>query len=257
MAVAKQRLQQNFSRAAAEYDSRAQFQHTQIRRVLDAALMTFPETATVADIGCGTAFFAAEAGKARPNWNILGIDIAIGMCDVASTRCSAIAGDATRLPLADESVDAAVSSLCYQWVDDQPAAFAELERVMKPGARTIISSLGSQTLVEMRACAMNVDLPLNLLPMRSFDSTATALETAGLDIAFRERRVVVNHYASVSALIQSIRAIGAGNNFETAPRGLLSPKRWAAFVAAYEAGRGEYGIPATWDHHFFVLHKPK
>lgn len=257
MVVSTQRLRHNFSRAAAEYDARAAFQHVQTRRVLDAALMVLPEQAVVADIGCGTGYFAQAAAGKRADWKVLGVDISIGMCAVAATRCTAIAVDAARLPLASASVDAAVSSLCYQWVEDHAAAFAELQRVVKPGGRAVVATLGAASLQELRSCAKTAEVPLGLLPMREFEKTRQALQVAGLEITFAEKTVERAHYTSVGALLESMRAIGAGNNFAHDPRRFIGPKRWAAMVTQYESQREAAGIPVTWEHHFFILRKPQ
>lgn len=257
MLVSSQRLQQNFSRAAAEYDARAEFQHVQTRRVLDAALMVLPEQAVIADIGCGTGYFAQVAADKRAGWQALGVDISTGMCAVAATRCTAIAGDAARLPLADASVDAAVSSLCYQWVEDHAGAFAELQRVLKPGGRAVVATLGAASLQELRVCAEAAQVPLGLLPMREFERTRQALQAAGLEITFAEKTIERAYYTSVGALLESMRAIGAGNNFAHDTRRFIGPKRWAAMVTQYESQREAAGIPATWEHHFFILRKPQ
>ncbi len=255
MLVATKRLQRNFSEAAVHYDARAQFQHTQTLRVLDAAQMFFPAAARIADIGCGTGYFAAAARPSRPYWDVLGIDIAQGMCEIAATRCTAIAGDAACLPLADASVDAAVSSLCYQWVDNQNQAFAELARVLKSGGNAVVASLGAATLCELVAAAQAAQLPLGLLPMRRFEDAKQAWLTSGFTISFAQQRMETKHYPNVMALLDSMRRIGAGNNFKPAIPRNIAPKRWAAMVSEYERKRTALGIPATWEHHFFVLHK--
>lgn len=256
MQVLAKKLQQNFGRAANEYDAHAEFQHVQTGRVLDAALMLLPEKATIADIGCGTGYFSHAAKARRPAWNMLGVDIAVGMCGVAKTRCAAINADAARLPLADASMDAAVSSLCYQWVSNQQQAFAELYRVMKPNARAIIASLGRETLHELRACASATHLPLSLLSMRAMDDVLEDIRAAGFEVSLADCRHETCYYPSVSALMDSMRAIGAGNNFARPAVNSLLPKRWAALVRVYEQQRTAEGIPATWEHQFFVLHKP-
>lgn len=256
MPVAPRRLQHNFSKAASDYDARAYFQHIQTARVLDAALMLLPEFATIADIGCGTGYFAHVAYKKRPDWNLLGIDIAAGMCEVANNRCTAIVGDAAGLPLAAASLDAAVSSLCYQWVDKQTQAYAELYRVLKPGGRAVIASLGQATLSELRACAVTADVPLSLLSMRPIDEVLADIRGSGLQVTLAECMHETRYYPNVMALIDSMRSIGAGNNFAAQAGDRLSPKRWMALLAEYEKRRVAAGIPATWEHHFFVLHKP-
>jgi malonyl-CoA O-methyltransferase len=255
MQVQRARLQQKFGDAARDYDALAQFQHVQTRRVLDAALMLLPESARVLDVGSGTGYFAHAANAVRPNWRVIGLDLAFGMCEVAKTRCATVNADAVRLPLADASMDGAVSSLCYQWVEDQHAGFKELARVLKPQSRAIIASLGESTLTELRGCAAKAQLPLSLLDMPSHSATLNALEGAGFTITMHDVRHEVRHYLSVAALLDSMRAIGAGNNFAGGARGLTSPKRWAAMLHAYEAWRTRDGIPATWEHHFFVVSK--
>ncbi len=256
MAVAAARLTRNFSRAAAAYDARAGFQHKETLRVLDAALMVLPERGIIADIGCGTGYFVEIAKAKRPEWQIVGIDIAPGMCAVASTRCEAMLGDAVDLPLADASVDAAVSSLCYQWVEDQGKAFRELARVMKPGARAVVASLGAATLCELREAAEAVKLPLGLLPMRDFSDVKADIVAAGLLLTLAEQKMTREFYPNVSALLDSMRLIGAGNNFAQKNAAFVGPKRWAAMMAEYEKIATPQGIPATWEHHFFILHKP-
>ena len=77
-----------------------------------------------------------------------------------------------------------------------------------------------------------------------------------LQVAQAERRVLTEHYASVSELLESMRSIGAGNNFGLKSRHFVGPKRWAAMEAHYEKLRTEHGVPATWEHQFFILRKP-
>lgn len=255
MQLHRARLQHNFGEAAIHYDALAEFQHVQTRRVLDSALMLLPCRAALVDIGCGTGYFAKAAMPHRPDWQVIGVDISHGMCRVANTRCQAVNADAARLPLADASIDGAVSALCYQWVENQPVAFAELARVLKPHARAIIASLGQSTLHELRACAAKVELPLSQLAMPTFLATKAVLEAANFIVTMHEKREEVQYYPSVAALLHSMRAIGAGNNFSPTMRGMTGPKRWAAMVHGYEALRMPQGIPATWEHHFFIVSK--
>lgn len=255
MQLKRNRLQQKFGDAAVGYDHVAQFQHGETMRVLDAALMLLPEAGTLLDVGCGTGYFAQAATTLRPDWKILGLDIAYGMCAVANTRCTTLNADAQCLPLPDASVDGAVSSLCYQWVEHPRAAYAELARVLKPHGRAIIATLGQRSLEELRESATKASLTLGMLSMHGFETNGEALDAAGFDITMQEKRIETRHYASVASLLNSMRAIGAGNNFVNPQRGLMSPKRWAAMVEAYESLRTVDGIPATWEHHFFVVSK--
>lgn len=254
MTVAKRRLMENFSRAAEGYDARALYQHGQTLRVFDAAAMVISPQARILDIGCGTGQFAALAAEKNMPWQILGVDIAEGMCRVASARCRAIQADAQQLPVASGSVDAVVSSLCLQWVGNLAPVFSEIARVLKPGGRAVIASLGTKTLHELRMAADIAEAPLALLQMQSAGEYRSAIATAGLSISFFEQSQEIEYYPNVQGLLDSMRHIGAGNNF-AASGGAIGPQRFKAMLAAYETLRVDAGIPSTWERLFMVLHK--
>jgi SAM-dependent methyltransferase len=68
--------------------------------------------------------------------------------------------DVRQLPLANGSLGLAWSNLMLHWLDDPPAlnaAFAELHRVLKVGGLLMFSTLGPDTLKELRAAFAKVD----------------------------------------------------------------------------------------------------
>lgn len=99
----------------------------------------------IADLGAGPGMLAAEMAEiVGPTGAIQGIDISQPMVDLARRRCTAWPwivfepGDVTRLPFADETFDAAVSTQVYEYVDDVAAALVELHRILRPGGRALI-----------------------------------------------------------------------------------------------------------------------
>jgi ubiquinone/menaquinone biosynthesis C-methylase UbiE len=104
----------------------------------------------VLDVGCGTGRLAerlADAGGAR---SVVGIDFSAGMLAHAAERIaplqaltnvatSLVRGDATRLPFADGSFDAAVSTEAFHWFPDQDAALRDLRRVLRPNGRLLLA----------------------------------------------------------------------------------------------------------------------
>jgi SAM-dependent methyltransferase len=95
----------------------------------------------VLDAGCGTGRLAvalADEGIAR----VWGVDASPEMLAVArakTTRAGFKEGRLEALPFKDEWFDAAVAWLVVHLVD-RPAAFAELQRVLRPGGRLAIVS---------------------------------------------------------------------------------------------------------------------
>jgi len=96
----------------------------------------------VVDIGAGTGTLALAALERWPNVRVIGVDPARRMLDLAMDasrdaglggRLSVDVGDASRLPLPDASVDAAVSSFVIQLTPNRAAAVREAFRVLRPG----------------------------------------------------------------------------------------------------------------------------
>jgi arsenite methyltransferase len=116
---------------------------SQRRQVLEAISLTAGER--VLDIGSGPGLLAYDmAAAVGPKGCVCGIDASSSMVAMASRRCADLEwaefriGDATKLPYPDQSFDVAVSTQVYEFVADVPAALAELNRVLRPGARAAI-----------------------------------------------------------------------------------------------------------------------
>ncbi len=100
--------------------------------------------ATFLDVGAGTGTLTLAAAARWPDARILSLDASAGMLSVARHRVAAerpdeadrfewLAADALAMPLADSSVDVAVSSFVVQVVADRRALLREVMRVLRPG----------------------------------------------------------------------------------------------------------------------------
>jgi SAM-dependent methyltransferase len=110
----------------------------------ESALRAFEigEGHTVLELGPGPGYFSIAASRAvGPSGRVVCLDLQPGMTALlrerlranAATNAHPVVGDATRLPLADGSVDRAFLVTVLGEVPDRPAAIAELRRVLKPG----------------------------------------------------------------------------------------------------------------------------
>jgi ubiquinone/menaquinone biosynthesis C-methylase UbiE len=94
---------------------------------------------TLVDVGAGTGAFSA----AFADWfglNVLAVEPSAAMRGQIPRTPSirVLAGDASALPLADDSADAAWLSLVIHHVPDLEAAAREIRRVLRPGAPVLI-----------------------------------------------------------------------------------------------------------------------
>ncbi len=117
-------------------------------RVLDDVEVPVGEGAAfdLLDVGTGTGVLAVAAVERWPAARVVAIDPSSRMLELAedvarqsspalTQRLRTITAPADRIPLADQSVDVAVSSFVIQLVPSRAAALREILRVLRPGGR--------------------------------------------------------------------------------------------------------------------------
>jgi SAM-dependent methyltransferase len=108
-----------------------------------------PPGATVVDVGCSTGYLLEDVSAAYPDAELVGIDLVeAGLRKAHQTlpRARLLHADACALPIADASVDAAVSANLLEHVPDDRRALEEIARILRPDARAaIVVPAGPQT----------------------------------------------------------------------------------------------------------------
>jgi SAM-dependent methyltransferase len=94
---------------------------------------SLPEGARVLDAGAGESRHAAFFARQR----YIAIDLAVGDAAWDYSRLDALA-DLTRLPLRDDSCDAALNIVTLEHVRQPQAVLAEIHRVLKPGGELLL-----------------------------------------------------------------------------------------------------------------------
>src|ERR1700756_4888931 len=145
------------------------------------------------------------------------------------------------LPFADASVDVVVSSLMLQWCDPPDTAFAEIRRVLKPDGLVAFSTLGPDTLRELRTAWSEADGSSNIHNhvnhFTDMHDVGDALVRAGLSEPVLDVDRMQVTYADALALMRDLKAIGAHNVTAGRPRALLGRERLRRMQNAYETFR--------------------
>jgi SAM-dependent methyltransferase len=111
-------------------------------RLVAAPLVDFarlPQRGRFLDVGSGTGALALTIANARPEAEIVGIDLSkeyvayAGSKNGFPARARFEVGDAQRLTFPDAGFDAAVSLLVFNFIPDPKLALREVRRVVKPG----------------------------------------------------------------------------------------------------------------------------
>jgi malonyl-CoA O-methyltransferase len=156
-----------------------------------------------------------------------------------------------RLPIADASVDVIVSSLMLQWCDPLDPAFAEIRRVLKPDGFVAFSTLGPDTLRELRTAWAEADGASpgynHVNHFTDMHDIGDALVRAGLSEPVLDVDRMQLTYPDALSLMRDLKAIGAHNVTAGRPRGLMGRRRLRRMQDAYEAFRRDGRLPATYE----------
>ncbi len=133
-----------FDRWSSTYErswmQRAFFDPTH-RATLALAAGIVPQPASVLDIGCGTGRLLRQARTRWPEAQLIGVDPAAGMIEVAkrlTPDATFFSGTAESLPLESATVDLALSTLSFHHWRDQAAGLREIARVLRPGGYVVL-----------------------------------------------------------------------------------------------------------------------
>jgi SAM-dependent methyltransferase len=104
----------------------------------------------VLEIGPGPGGLAVELAGRHPGLRLIGVDIDVAMVERAAQRArreglddrlAFVVGDVAALPFPDASFDLVTSSFSAHHWPDEATGFAEIRRVLRPGARAIVYDL--------------------------------------------------------------------------------------------------------------------
>lgn len=247
----------SFDRASASYEEAAVLQ----ARVADELLSRLEpfsfSPGIVLDLGAGTGRMTGALKRRYRSALVVALDLSPGMLHEAKRhqqlfrRFERVCGDAMRLPVADASVDVVVSSLMLQWCDPPDPAFAEIRRVLKPDGFFAFSTLGPDTLGELRSAWAEADGdPYAYNHVNHFTDmhdVGDALVRAGLSEPVLDVDRMQLTYPDALALMRDLKAIGAHNVTAGRPRGLLGRARLQRMQDAYETFRRDGRLPATYE----------
>jgi malonyl-CoA O-methyltransferase len=247
------RLRAAFDRASAGYEAAAGLQ-ARVATELLARLAPFDfAPRVVLDLGCGTGRVTRELKRRYPRALVIALDLAPGMLREARRnqtlwrRFARLNADALRLPLAGSSVELVFSSLVLQWCEPLEQALAEVRRVLKPGGFFAFSTLGPDTLKELRAAWAEADGLTHVNRFLDVHDVGARCAGSGLTEPVLDVDRIELAYPDTLTLMRDLKAIGAHNVTAGRPRSLMGRARLKRMTEAYEAFRRGQALPATYE----------
>ena len=243
----------SFDRASASYESAAGLQARVAAELLERLAVFAFAPGVVLDLGAGTGRVTRELKRRYRRALVIALDLAPGMLREARRhqrlwrRFERVCADALRLPLADGSVDIVFSSLMLQWCQPLDTALAECRRVLKPDGFFAFSTLGPDTLHELRGAWAQADGYNHVNHFVDVHEVGDAVVRAGLMEPVLDVDRLEVTYPDALSLMRDLKAIGAHNVTAGRPRALAGRARLQRMQDAYEAFRRDDRLPATYE----------
>jgi malonyl-CoA O-methyltransferase len=149
-----------FERAALTYAGASRAEAEVAARMLERLDYVKIAPRRILDAGSGPAREARVLSARYPGADIIALDFALAMLPRAGfferllrRAPLPLCADLTRIPLAGESIGLVWSNMALHWLNDPLAAFREWKRLLAPEGLLMFSTLGPDTLKELRAAA--------------------------------------------------------------------------------------------------------
>ena len=249
-----------FARAAADYREHDFLIREIDRRMQERLDYVRIEPRRILDLGCSAGGSLPALSARYPDAQWLGLDIAPAMLAAINlpragwprwlglgrkAPVSRVAGDAAQLPLAARSVGLVWSNLLLHWLDDPLPALAEAQRVLEVGGLLMFSTLGPDTLQELRMAF--ADGYAHTQRFTDMHDLGDMLVACGFADPVMDMEVIRLTYDDLDRMLGELRQAGSACAMKARRHGLTGRGRWQAMRAAYEALRQDGKLPATFE----------
>jgi malonyl-CoA O-methyltransferase len=258
--VDRQHVGRRFARVAATYGEGDFFAREVDRRMQERLDFVKVEPKRILDLGCSRGGSFPGLTARYPEAELIGLDVAPAMLAAGRTPRPGwqrwlgigknaepirLAADAANLPLKSRSTAIVWSNMLLHWLDDPIPALAEAYRVLEVGGLLMFSTLGPDTLKELRAAF--ADGYAHTQRFADMHDLGDMLVGCGFADPVMDMEVITLTYDDLDAMFAELRAAGSSCAMKARRHGMTGRKSWESGKAAYEAMRKDGRLPATFE----------
>lgn len=244
-------VRRGFDRASRTYARAAVVQGEIRARLLERLDLVKLQPNRTLDLGAASGQSSRALKDRYPKSEVLALDLSHSMLREAAReqrwlrRFERVAGDAQRLPIRDGSIDLLFSNLMLAWCNDPDAVFREAARVLRVEGLFTFTTLGPDTLRELREAFQEVDAHTHVHRFIDMHDLGDALLRAGFNEPVMDTERLTITYASARSLLNELRASGGTNVAAGRRKGLSGRAAFAAAERNLEARRRDGSIPLS------------
>ena len=229
--------------AAASFDGVDFIQAHARSGLLDRLGPIVVDAALILDLGTATGSAVRPLTSRFRGGRVLGIDLSHRMLARAwrkqgwRARKWFVQADASHLPLPNQSADVVFANMLLPSIEDPLPLFTEVNRVLREGGVFAFSTLGPDSLRELRQAWLQAGSPPSGAPFLDMhDVGDTALRSGLRDPVLDVDRLTVT-YPDAEAVFRDLSAMGGRASRHSSSRTLVGSARFDAMLAALEGCR--------------------
>ncbi|MDR2507848.1 MAG: malonyl-ACP O-methyltransferase BioC [Candidatus Accumulibacter sp.] len=250
----------SFQRAAPDYDAVSFLQREIGRRMLERLDCVKLDPGSVLDLGCGTGASLHALRERYRDAVLVGADFSENMLragysqnpaqrwlfpQLLRKRVPRVAADAVALPFANASMGLIWSNMMFHWLGDPLSVLREIYRILETGGLLMFSTLGPDTLKELRACFTDgYAHTQHFIDMHDYGDMLVEL---GYRDPVMDVETLTLTYPSPDDLFRELRLNGAACAATNRRRGLTGRAAWRAVEERYLEQTVEGRLCATFE----------
>jgi malonyl-CoA O-methyltransferase len=225
-------LQRRFDRAAAGFDE-VDFVHRKIADGLMNRLDPMLINAKwILDVGGATGSASQCLCRRFRRSRVIVLDASYEMLRQAKrkqmwfSRASVVQANALALPVQTGCVDLVFANLLLPWINDIQAMFTEVMRVLRKGGLFIFSTLGKESLSELREAWKSVDNSAHVNHFSDMHNIGDGLVHAGLCDPVLDTDFLKVSYRDTASLFRDLTFVGGRNSISSRTKNLTGKDRF-------------------------------
>jgi malonyl-CoA O-methyltransferase len=240
-----------FDRASERYSKHAIVQAEIRSRLIERLDLVKLQPARVLDLGAASGGSTRQLKQRYLKARVIALDLSHRMLVRAGReqsflrRFDRLVADAERLPLHDESIDLVFSNLMLSWCNDVDSVFRETARTLTTNGLFMFTTLGPDTLREVRDAFGRVDGHTHVHRFIDMHDLGDALMRTGFAEPVMDAERLVVTYPTTAALFDELRHTGSVNVSRGRRKGFLGRARFRDAEMRLESLRSAGAIPVT------------
>jgi malonyl-CoA O-methyltransferase len=216
----------------------------------------------ILDLGSGTGYCARRLRRRYPDSTVVEVDVTLPMLQksrmlepwwrrgldalhVVSARL--LCADMEHLPVASGCFDMVWSNMALHWAIDTTRVFDEITRVLRPGGVCMFSTLGPDTLKELRSAYARADHCAHVNDFLDMHDLGDMLVGSGLADPVMDMECITATYPDLRRLLAEIKATGTVNLSADRNPSLSGRRTFDVCEQVYEGLRIDGRLPATFE----------